>query len=231
MKKKEEKKLVLVTDSDGLQTIMPAPEQEPASRTGGDEPMNTLALIQAEVRVPKMHKTAFGSKSFAFRTCEDIYNAVKPVLAKYNCHILVNDSIQLIGDRFYVCAEACLYQAKGDEVILLGRCCGYAREVDANGMNPAQTTGACSSYARKYALNGLLLLDDIKDVDALTPTLQQSSEPAAMPNNDFAKSVLQDITLCTNEEQLRACWAAHKGLQKEPWFVEQIKKQKNSLTK
>ena len=121
--------------------------------------METLAEIQQALKAPKGQTNAFGK--YKYRSCEDILTAVKPLLGKWS--LVITDKIVLIGDRYYVEATATIY-AKDEQHV---EAKGYAREGDSKkGMDPAQLTGATSSYARKYALNGLFAIDDTKDADA-----------------------------------------------------------------
>ena len=120
-----------------------------------------LMAIQTKLNAPKNRKNSFGN--YNYRSCEDILEAVKPLLKEQNCTLTITDEIVLIGDRFYVKAEATIKDCESADGISV---CAYAREADGKkGMDEAQVTGACSSYARKYALNGLFLIDDNKDPD------------------------------------------------------------------
>lgn len=117
-----------------------------------------LSQIQAQLKAPKNQRNAFGG--YNYRSCEDILEAVKPLLGE--ACLTISDDIVLIGDRFYIKATAKL--SLGSEVIENS---AFAREPLAKkGMDEAQITGATSSYARKYALNGLFAIDDTKDADA-----------------------------------------------------------------
>jgi len=119
----------------------------------------TLSKVQSELKAPKGQYNKFGN--FNYRSCEDIIEAVKPILAKYNLILNINDEVVLIGDRFYIKATAKITDGL-DEVSATA----YAREPnEQKGMNESQITGSTSSYARKYALNGLLAIDDNKDAD------------------------------------------------------------------
>lgn len=120
--------------------------------------MEILNKIQKELKAPKNQKNAFGN--YNYRSCEDILEALKPLLG--TATITLNDDIVNIGDRFYVKATATLTDA-GQSVSVTA----FAREsIEKKGMDVAQVTGAASSYARKYALNGLFCIDDTKDADA-----------------------------------------------------------------
>ncbi|MFW0776107.1 MAG: ERF family protein [Rickettsiales bacterium] len=123
--------------------------------------MEALANIQQELKAPKGQENKFGG--YKYRSCEDILEAVKPLLKKYEATITISDSMQSVGDRVYVCATVkfCAKDGTNEEVT------AFAREAASRkGMDDSQITGATSSYARKYALNGLLLIDDTKDADA-----------------------------------------------------------------
>ena len=120
-----------------------------------------LLNIQCELKAPKNNRNSFGG--YNYRSTEDIMEAVKPLLKKYNVALIVSDDIVEIGERFYIRATARLVDNENNIV----EATGYAREtLDKKGMDAAQITGAASSYARKYALNGLLAIDDTKDADA-----------------------------------------------------------------
>lgn len=120
-----------------------------------------LLNIQCELKAPKNNRNSFGG--YNYRSTEDIMEAVKPLLKKYNVALIVSDDIVEIGERFYIRATARLVD-NGNNIV---EATGYAREtLDKKGMDAAQITGAASSYARKYALNGLLAIDDTKDADA-----------------------------------------------------------------
>lgn len=124
--------------------------------------MKRLIAIQSELKCNKSQYNSFGK--YSYRSCEDILEAVKPLLKKHGCALMLRDSIENIGDRFYVKADALLY---GEDGVLIGNAVAYAREDETKkGMDGAQVTGASSSYARKYALNGLFCIDDTKDADA-----------------------------------------------------------------
>lgn len=125
--------------------------------------MGLLTQIQSKVKVAKDLRNNFGG--FNYRNVESIYEAIKPILAELECDLILSDEILLIGDRFYLKATATLRDSKGN---VIGSACAYAREsLSQKGMSDPQCTGSASSYARKYALGGLLLLDDSKDIDSI----------------------------------------------------------------
>uniref|UniRef100_A0A6M3L365 Putative Erf family protein n=1 Tax=viral metagenome TaxID=1070528 RepID=A0A6M3L365_9ZZZZ len=118
-----------------------------------------LNKIQVALKAPKSQLNKFGG--YKYRSCEDILEAVKPLL-KNGAIITISDRLTNIGNRYYVCATA-TFQI-GEKKISVD---AYAREQDTRkGMDESQITGSASSYARKYALNGLLLIDDTKDADS-----------------------------------------------------------------
>ena len=120
-----------------------------------------LLAIQTELKAPKNLFNKFGN--YKYRNFEGICEAVKPLLKKYNCSLTVFDSVENIGERYYVKATAMLCDCDSPSCIT---CFAYAREAESKkGMDDSQITGTASSYARKYALNGLFLLDDTKDAD------------------------------------------------------------------
>lgn len=126
-----------------------------------------IVAIQSELKAPKGQYNSFGK--YNYRSCEDILEGVKPLLAKHGLVLTIRDGIELIGDRYYVKATATI--TDGKEQLSTD---AYAREsLDKKGMDASQVTGATSSYARKYALNGLLAIDDTKDAD----TMDNSKKP------------------------------------------------------
>lgn len=120
-----------------------------------------LAVIQRELKAPKGQYNSFAK--YNYRSCEDILEAVKPLCIKNNATLILNDTVREISGRFYVVATATLADQESDGVVEAD---AYAREPqDKKGMDDSQITGMASSYARKYALNGLFCIDDTKDAD------------------------------------------------------------------
>jgi len=133
--------------------------------------MSELFKIQQSLKVPKGQQNTFGK--YKYRSCEDILEALKVPLGENSCYVVLSDSIEMIGDRFYIKATASL--KKDGTVIEVAT--AYAREsLTKKGMDDSQVTGTASSYARKYALNGLFAIDDTKDADTNEHT-QQVSKP------------------------------------------------------
>lgn len=136
--------------------------------------MKELVSIQQELKAPKGQYNSFGK--YHYRSCEDILEAVKPLLGKYNCILNISDQIEMVGDRFYVKATATLTNSEGKSVTATA----FAREQENKaGMDSSQLTGSTSSYARKYALNGLFCIDDTKDADTMDNTSEGKTVPAA----------------------------------------------------
>lgn len=122
-----------------------------------------LNKIQAKIKAHKSQTNNFGR--YKYRNVEDIQEAIKPFLDELKCVIILSDNIELIGHRYYVKATATLFNESGDNISTTAS----ARECETKkGMDEAQITGASSSYARKYALGGLLALDDTQDFDSHT---------------------------------------------------------------
>lgn len=122
--------------------------------------IKSLLAIQSALKAPKGQFNKFGG--YSYRSCEDILEAVKPLLAQYGVLLTLTDEIVEIGGRFYVKATAQVTDGDSDAVVT-----AYAREEETKkGMDGSQITGSASSYARKYALNGLFAIDDAKDADA-----------------------------------------------------------------
>jgi hypothetical protein len=149
-----------------------------------------LAKIQSLVKAPKGQVNKFGN--YKYRSCEDIVEAVKLVINPLGYYLTLMDEIVLIGTRVYVKATATL--SNGEQTY---SATAYAREEETKkGMDAAQVTGAASSYARKYALNGLFAIDDTKDADATnnhdTPTMNEKF---------ILLNLLNDTDLSDNEKQ------------------------------
>ena len=121
-----------------------------------------LILMQSELKAPKSNYNDFGK--YSYRSCEDILEAVKPLCKKYRALLTLTDDIEVIADRVYVKARAILRDV--DDYNTAIEVQAFAREPsEKKGMDSSQVTGTASSYARKYALNGLFCIDDTKDAD------------------------------------------------------------------
>ena len=169
-----------------------------------------LLTVQTTLNAPKNRYNKFGE--FSYRSCEDILEAVKPILKSVKASITLNDHIEYIGDRYYVVAMAKFFDVEGDDDLIIAE--AYAREpAEKTKMDAAQVTGTASSYARKYALNALLLIDDAKDPDtdeykAQTEAKTEKSEQKAKPVKKApTKATEQDTTALDqfiNDGQLKA---------------------------
>ena len=119
-----------------------------------------LLAIQQGLKAPKGQYNSFGK--YKYRSCEDILEAVKPLLQQQGCVLTISDEVQQVGERYYIVAKATI--SDGEENISVT---AAAREEESKkGMDASQISGTASSYARKYALNGLFCIDDTKDADA-----------------------------------------------------------------
>lgn len=137
----------------------------------------TLNAIQTALKAPKSQYNKFGK--YSYRSCEDILEAVKPFLRDLGAVLVINDEIVQIGERYYVKATATL-TAEGESISATA----YAREAEEQtGMQASQLTGSTSSYARKYALNGLMCIDDNKDADSTNTNEKPSTAPSKPVNN------------------------------------------------
>ena len=121
-----------------------------------------LIKVQSELVAPKSQYNSFGK--YSYRSCEDILEALKPLLDKYGLSLTISDDIVLIGDRYYIKATATVIDVETKDKESVS---AFAREeLTKKGMDSSQITGSASSYARKYALNGLFCIDDTKDADS-----------------------------------------------------------------
>ena len=140
-----------------------------------------LMIIQQKLKAPKGQENRFGG--YKYRSCEDILEAVKPLLSETKTALTISDMIEDVNGRYYIMATAKLTNCEepGETIINTA----YAREADTKkGMDDSQITGSASSYARKYALNGLFCIDDTRDADAWntvngTPETPKKKEPKA----------------------------------------------------
>lgn len=144
-----------------------------------------LKAIQSELKAPKGQRNTFGN--YNYRSCEDILEAVKPLAHKEGCIVTLSDEIVEVGGRVYVKATASV--SDGEATVLVN---AFAREAeDKKGMDTAQITGSASSYARKYALNGLFCIDDTKDDDTRENTDQK--KVVKTPSESVDKASTDDV--------------------------------------
>ena len=163
---------------------------------------NALSKIQAEIKAPKGQMNKFGG--YKYRSCEDIVEAAKPILNKYGFFLTLTDDIVNIGNRFYVKATATI--SNGTESFTAT---SFAREEESKkGMDGSQITGASSSYARKYALNGLFAIDDTKDADA-TNTHEEENNTTLYNHRELGT---KEKPLISNKDFKELCENARNGL-------------------
>ncbi len=157
-----------------------------------------LLNIQQALKAPKNQYNTFGK--YYYRSCEDILEGLKPLLRENNCVLLLNDDAIKEGDRYYISAQATLIDAETGESVMAT---AYAREAEnKKGMDESQVSGSTSSYARKYALNGLFCIDDVKDADAT----QGNGNEKPIPQNE-PEAPKQSNSSQTTPNQCTACGA------------------------
>lgn len=139
--------------------------------------MERLIKIQQELKAPKDQYNSYGE--YKYRSAEGILEAVKPLLKETNTVLTITDEVIQLGERYYVKAIVTLYDEGGKEI---HHCCAMAREQDIKkGMDSAQITGSTSSYARKYALNGLFAINDVLDPDATNKHGKEEAQEYDIP--------------------------------------------------
>lgn len=159
-----------------------------------------LMNIQEKLNVPKNQLNKFGG--YNFRSCEDILEAVKPLLKENKLALQISDEIVPLGDRYYVKATATLIDTEDKDDNARIENVGYAREEEnKKGMDASQVTGATSSYARKYALNGLFCIDDTKDADTDEYQSQQRNIQNNKTNNQQTKQNNQVKTITLAQQK------------------------------
>lgn len=172
-----------------------------------------LSEVQARLKVPKAQYNEFGR--YGYRSCEDILEAVKPLCREMKLVLTISDEIVMVGPRFYTKATATLRDAeKPDDSIAVS---AFAREEEGKkGMDGAQVTGAASSYARKYALNGLFDIDDTKDSDATNKgPVNGTAKPQGTPRDPDRVAYMYELirTLCGMAGYEEA--SVHKSLERK----------------
>ncbi len=174
--------------------------------------MKELITIQQKLHAPKTQFNSYGK--FMYRTCADILGALKPLLAETGCTLTFNDTLELALDRVYICATVTLRNGDGETESVKA----YAREaLKKAGSDEAQLTGAASSYARKYALNGLFAIDDTPDPDVLA---------ASGPN---LPAILKSIRECVGIPYLNDLVRDNQPLWQDVKFQEAVKKRREAL--
>lgn len=157
--------------------------------------METLIKIQNELKVPKGNFNSFGK--YKYRSAEDILEAVKPLLLKYKATMVLSDDIVAVGVKMFLKATAAISIDDGKGTWSI---CGFAELGEHKGMSSEQTTGTASSYARKYALNGLFLIDETQaDPDSQKPEVKKETPK-------------QDLVMLTEDQFLKAMDSDKKGI-------------------
>ena len=195
--------------------------------------MKELIAIQSELKAPKSQFNKFGG--YKYRKAEDILEAVKPLLAKQKCTLIITDDVVLIGNRIYVKATATIKNEKGE----CETTNGWAREEETKkGMDGSQITGASSSYARKYALNGLFAIDDNADSDTTNDgqhqTQQQAQTQAQQPaSNQFNSNDLNEglgyLNRCVSKDNLLWVIQHYQPLCSNTQFMQAVSAKKKQL--
>lgn len=200
--------------------------------------MKELNLIQTQLNAPKNQYNSFGK--YKYRSCEDILAAVKPLLKETECTLILSDDIVAMDNRFYIKSTATICNKTGEKESAVG----FAREEETKkGMDASQITGATSSYARKYALNGLFAIDDTRDADTLNVTKEYTQAPKPKSKATAAESAPQDTELhdlfesvkayiagAPNTEYLRnEIWAKYEALHGYKPFRDMITARKAEL--
>ena len=160
--------------------------------------------VQVELKAPKNQYNNFGK--YKYRSCEDILEGLRPLKEKYEVDVFLSDSVEKVGDRYYIVSEAEFVDCEtGDSIKKYGRA---REEENKKGMDSSQITGSASSYARKYALNGLFAIDDTKDSDATNngaqPTTQaKKSTSTGMTNQHLNKLFELGVKKGYSQEKVR----------------------------
>lgn len=186
--------------------------------------MKKLAEIQSKLKAPKGQYNKFGK--YNFRSCEDILEALKPIMAEVGCCLTITDDIVVVGDRMYVKAVATLYDAEDGKVI--ASTTAFAREEEKKaGMDGSQVTGASSSYARKYALNGMFCIDDAKDSD--TTNDHGKGDKTVQDEEYYLGCAKQEIAGAKSKEELTRIYTTYTMLHTNKEFMSSLTAKKKSL--
>lgn len=168
-----------------------------------------LLSVQAELKAPKNQYNSFGK--YNYRSCEDILEAVKPICKAHKALVFLSDEIVNLGERYYIKATATFVDVENGEKICS---VAYAREEETKkGMDGSQVTGASSSYARKYALNGLFDIDDTKDSDTTNTHGKENEEKPKEPPKTKEKAPRERLIAKLKEKGIDpTAYAQEKGL-------------------
>jgi len=188
--------------------------------------MKELIEIQSELNAPKGQYNTFGK--YYYRSCEDILAAVKPILKKNNCTLVLSDEMIAVGNRIYVKATAYLTNGSGEKVTTTA----FAREEESKkGMDASQVTGSASSYARKYALNGLFAIDDVKDSDnAQEQAKSQTQDSEELTQEQIFKDYAKpQIDQALTKEDLTRIYNGYPVLHTMSEFMEALTAKRKAL--
>lgn len=186
--------------------------------------VNELVYIQSHLKAPKDKFNKFGG--YAYRSQEAILEAVKPLLKEMDCTLLVSDEVVMVGDRVYIKATATLTTSSGTEY----KTTAFAREpLSKKGIDESQVTGSTSSYARKYALNGLFCIDDNKDADALNTSKEYTQPATTNPAQPDIQQVMAEITACQTTGQLKEIWNKYTHLHTDAQFTGSMTARKDQI--
>lgn len=164
-----------------------------------------LSIIQKELKAPKGQRNTFGN--YNYRSAEDILEAVKPLLFETKTALTISDDLILIGDRYYIKATVTLRDAESMEVI---ENVAFAREEETKkGMDGSQITGTASSYARKYAMNGLFAIDDTKDADTDEHKKQQEGDKKKDEVKMISKSQIAEVVKLFDKDVIQEKMLPH----------------------
>ena len=170
--------------------------------------MERLLKIAAELKAPKNRTNSFGG--YKYRSLEDILEAVKPKLKEAGLMLLITDDVVNVGQSNYIMATARVVDVTNNRNI--AEVSAYAREsVTKKGMDDAQITGTSSSYARKYALNGLFLIDDTKDPDT-DEYQRENTNRSKVSDNDIEQTACKEAEDCQSSAELTAVWNKYPQL-------------------
>lgn len=180
-----------------------------------------LVAIQSELKAPKNQRNNFGN--YNYRSCEDILEAVKPLLNKHKLTLIIGDDVVEIGGRVYF--KSTIKISDGKDTIETS---AFAREEETKkGMDVAQISGATSSYSRKYCLNAILCIDDTKDADA-TNTHDKVQSPE-IPKLPTLTQAIYETTLAKDEAGLKGVWNKYPEFHKDEKFKVALKNRKEAL--
>lgn len=191
--------------------------------------MKELVKIQNELKAPKDKKNSFGN--YNYRSCESILESVKPLLLETNCFLTLTDDVVEVGGRIYVKAIATITNKDGLQVSTTA----LARESETKkGMDDSQITGTASSYARKYALNGLFAIDDAKDADTdefhKESTAKSNSNSTADLYRKTKEQAIAEVEKSATVEELTNVWNKYVGLKTDADFKGAVARKNKELS-